>query len=188
MARFQSACAQMLLVVAAVAACTPDGRDNVAGGAGAEPIRAEEEFDECANPDFVGPQKESCEFRKKHCYGAMNGESLICKRSIGDLLYQVKPAELVELDGFLHRDGASLFLTATKGEAKGPRVQILSNSCEVQRVREMCTYLDGEEVTVVGAFYSEADAPSRNPYEHPLGKILVLDIYAGGRKTPPPVE
>lgn len=188
MARYYSACAKMLLVIVATAACTPNSRESVAGGAGTDPIHTEEDFDECASPDFVGPEKERCEFRRKHCYGAMNGESLICKRSIGDLIYQVKPAELIEADGFMLRDSTNLFLAASKGDPRGPRIQILSNSCDIPRVNEMCRYVDGEKVTVVGAFFSESDAPLRNAYERPLGKILVVNIYGGGRKTPPPVE
>lgn len=171
-----------------MSACAPGGEfDGVGMNSNIEQV-AETEFDECKNPEFTEIDRGRCEFRRKNCYGAMNSESVVCKRSLQDLVFRVRPAELVEIDGLVLRDGNTLYLAAGGGEAPSPRIEIVSNSCDSDIVKEMCSYKNGEKVTVVGAYYSENDAPKENPYERPLGKILVLNIYPGGRNVPQPVK
>ncbi|WP_313928354.1 hypothetical protein [Pseudoxanthomonas sp.] len=129
---------------------------------------------ECANPHFYGMEREQCLDRTQKCRGGMNSHSLICRRKIEDLVYDVKPAELVEVLGYIQRDGKSLTLSATP-DKDSSSLRILGDSCTSPNGKDICTLDMGHKLKVVGAYFTERAAEGQ-----PLQRnLLVLDVMDG---------
>lgn len=139
---------------------------------------------ECELEGMTAPERAMCKDRVENCYPGRNSQSLVCKRRLSDLSQVVKPAELVELDGRLVRDGDNIYLAASGQNENAPAVKVLGESCLKIEVRRLCDLPSNSIVTLIGAYYSvEANPASKM---HVVGNLLALDMFEGGRQTPPP--
>ena len=141
---------------------------------------------ECEQEGMTAPERAMCNDRVENCYPGRNSQSLVCRRHLSDLSQAVKPAELVELDGRLVRDGGNIYLSNLGQDENAPAVKVLGESCLKAEVKRLCDLPSNSTVTLIGAYYSvEAEPASK---VRVAGNLLALDMFEGGRHTPPPVE
>lgn len=171
-----------LLAFLVAGACSNHSRADVEPPAAAAPTLADpgdKDMDsvhayECANPHFYGMEREQCLDRTKNCRGGMNSHSLICRRKIEDLVYAVKPAEMIEVLGYIQRDGNALTVSA-EPDKNSSSLRVLGDSCTTPHGKDICTFEMGHKLKVVGAYFTERAAEGQ-----PLQRsLLVLDVMDG---------
>lgn len=84
------------------------------------------------------------------------------------------------------RDGGSIYLASSGQDGNAPVVQVLGESCLKAEVKRLCDLPSNSTVTLIDAYYSvEANRVSKMRV---AGNLLALDMFEGGRQTPPPIE
>lgn len=166
-------------------------RDSHSGVDHREETKFEEDHDRlvflgCQQEGMSVPEKKVCEDRIKNCYSGRNSQSFICRRNLSDLTLAIKPAELIEVSGSLVRHKENIYLLGQVSNGEQLTIRVLEDSCAKEEVDALCSLPEDSMVTLIGAYYS-AEQPSVLG-RRVVGSLLALDLFEGGRPTPPPVE
>jgi hypothetical protein len=135
--------------------------------------------------------KSVCEERRKNCYWGIPSHTLICRRTVQELLKirNLYPANVVEIYGKVIKKDKK-YMIADVGQDKNAAyqsaIEILPDSCGMQRVGG-CERMLSREITVIGAYFIEngIKRPKQREYEF-TGKVLVFDFFYGRRSKNKP--
>ena len=137
---------------------------------------------DCEATNLLPPQKKICNDRKKNCFSPIASQTLICKRDLSEVRSNVPLGEIWELNGKIDKDNDRIYLTNEDDKA----IFVLPDSCLKSDVAELCNLQKGDEVSVVGLFYSSQEKTKKN--RRVLGSMLVLDFTVADSLVPNSVE
>ncbi|MDR7070060.1 hypothetical protein J2X02_002911 [Pseudoxanthomonas japonensis] len=138
---------------------------------------------EVTSPSPIDSELERCFSRAALCQGGVGSDSSISKRRIEDLTAGTNPPELVQVDGYLQRDGNQIFLTS-KDSLGSERIGVFPDSCLARNGKEFCAVEAGRKLTVIGALLAHEATDGRPTRQ----SILVLDFLDDDRTPLPPFE